>query len=188
METKDLFIDGGSIYLRAPTEEDLDGDWYKWLNDPIVTRYQDKGMFPNTMAKQKEYFLSMKNSEKDIIFAIVEKQAQKHIGCAGLHKIDCVHRKAKIGIVIGEKEYWNKGYGKLAWNMITDYGFNVLNLHRIYATVIKENIASIKSAEASGFRVEGEMRDVFFKNGKYYSALFLAVLEDEYKKKEEGIG
>jgi len=185
MEIKDLFIDGGPIYLRVPTEKDLNGNWYKWLNDPIVTRYQNKGIFPNTRAKQKEYFLSMKNSENDIIFAIVEKQTQRHIGCGGLHKIDCVHRTAEIGILIGEKEYWNKGYGKLAWSMITDYGFNRLNLHRIYATVMKENIASRKSAEASGFKVEGEMRDTFFKNGKYYSALFLAVLEGEYKKKKK---
>lgn len=178
----DIFIDSKNIFLRLPTEQDLEGNWYKWLNDPEVTIYQNKGIFQNTRDKQIEYVESIRKSSTDVIFAIVEKKDQKHIGSVGLHKIDWIHRSAELGIIIGEKEYWGKGYGKIAWNMMTYYGFNVLNLHRIYAIVFKENISSKKCAEASGFKIDGEIRDAFFKNGEYHSAFFMSVLEDEFKK------
>lgn len=179
---KDIFIDGGPIYLRLPQDSDLKGRWYQWFNDPIVTRYQNKGIFPNTAGRQKKYYLFAMNSKSDIVFAIIEKKSGKHIGCVGLHGIDPVHRHAELGIVIGEKGSWGKGYGRIAWNMITDYGLNVLNLHRIYATVMEDNTASVRSAKASGFKVEGCLRDLYFKNGKYQSALLLAVLENGFKK------
>ena len=179
---EDIFIDGGPIYLRPPEEKDLEGNWYRWLNDPATTKYQNKGIFPNTREKQRDYFISTMNSKSDVIFAIAEKKTGRHIGSTGLHKIDWVHRSAELGIVIGENECRGKGYGKLAWNMITYYGFHVLNLHRIYAIVVNENTASIKSAEASGFKIDGTMRDVFFKEGKYYSARLLSVLHDEFKR------
>jgi len=179
---KDVFIESKEIYLRLPKENDLKGNWYQWLNDPIVTRYQNKGIFPNTVQRQRKYYLFVMNSKSDIVFAIVEKKTNKHIGCVGLHNIDSIHRSAELGIVIGEKEYWGKGYGKIAWNMITYYGLKVLNLHRIYATIIRDNIASKKSAQASGFKIEGQMRDVFYKSGKYHSAFLMSVLDREFKR------
>lgn len=182
MKTKDIFIDGNKIYLRLPKEKDLRGNWYRWFNDPIITRYQNKGIFPNTLFRQKKYYTFVMNSKSDIVFAIIEKKTQKHIGCVGLHNIDPVHRSAELGIIIGEKKYWGRGYGKSAWNMITDYGFNVLNLYRIAAVVFKENIASRKSADASGFKIEGLMRDIFFKKGRYHSAYLMSVLKGEFRK------
>ncbi len=98
-----------------------------------------------------------------------------------MHNIDWVHRSADLGIVIGNKDMWGKGYGKLAWNMITYYGFHVLNLNRIGAGVFKNNIASLKSAQASGFKIEGELREYFFKNGSYHPVMILSALRNEFK-------
>ncbi len=117
----------------------------------------------------------------DIVFAIVEKKSQKHIGSVGLHNIDWVHHSAELGIVIGKKNMWGKGYGKLAWNMIAYYGFHVLNLNRIGAVIFKGNAASIKSAQVSGFKIEGELREYFFKNGSYHSVIILSALRNEFK-------
>lgn len=178
---KDVFIDGNEVYLRPINIKDARSEWYSWLNDPEVTKYQNKGIFPNTKRKQIEYFKKILKSENDVIFAIIEKKSQKHIGSVGLHNIDWIHRSAELGIVIGRKDTWGKGYGKLAWNMIASYGFNVLNLNRIAAIIVKDNIASIKSAKASGFRIEGELREFLFKNGSYRSAIILAALKKEFK-------
>lgn len=179
---KDVFLEGEKIYLRAPKTKDLKGSWYRWFNDWNVTKYQNKGTIPNTSQKQRQYFYDILNSKNDVIFAIIDKKSDAHIGCVGIHKIDWIHRSAELGIVIGEKKFWGKGYGKEAWNLATRYGFNVLNLHRISALIFKENIASRKSAIASGFTMEGLLREVFFKNGRYHSVLAMAVLEDDFKK------
>ena len=179
---KDLFIDGGEIYLRLPNRSDIKGNWYKWLNDSEVTKYQNKGIFANSREKQRQYLRQALESRNDVIFAIIHKKMETHIGSIGLHKIDWVHRSAEIGIVIGEKKFWGKGYGRIAWNLMVDYGLNVLNLHRIYAVIFEDNIPSIKAAKSSGFKYEGKMRDMFYKKGEYHSALMFSVLEKEFNK------
>ena len=107
----DLFIDGDGIYLRHLMEKDLKGRWYDWLNDSVVTRYQNKGIFPNTLQKQRKYFESLQGSSGEVVLAIVEKRTEKHIGNVGLHEIEWVHRHATLCIVIGERVFWGTGYG-----------------------------------------------------------------------------
>jgi ribosomal-protein-alanine N-acetyltransferase len=172
-----VFIQGIGIYLRELRKTDLEGSWYTWLNDSQITVFQNKGIFPNSIEKQTQYFESLINNNHDIVLAIVEEDSNKHIGCVGLHKIDWVHRSAELGIVIGDREVWGKKYGKQAWGLITDYGFNVLNLHRIFAVIIEGNIASQKSAEGAGFELEGKLRDYLFKDGKYLNGLYYSKIK-----------
>ncbi len=171
------FINGNGIFLRELRFSDLTGPWYSWLNDSEVTIFQNKGIFPNSIEKQTQYFESLINNNHDIVLAIIEEETNKHIGCVGLHKIDWVHRSAELGIVIGDKDVWGRKYGKQAWNLITEYGFNVLNLHRIFAIIIEGNIASQKSAESAGFELEGKLRDYLFKDGKYLNAFYYSKLK-----------
>ena len=179
----DCFIDGGPIYFRSPTENDVTtGNWYKWSNDCVITRYTSRGIFPNTIEDQLNYLNQMKNSSTDVIFAIIDKESNEHIGSVGLHNINWVHRVANLGIVIGKRDYLGKGYGKIAWNMITWYGFYVLNLQKINAQIMKGNVASRKSAEHSGYKLEGEIRNMFFKNGEYLNVYHMGILRDEFKK------
>jgi ribosomal-protein-alanine N-acetyltransferase len=170
------FIKGNGIFLRELRFSDLTGPWYSWLNDSEVTIFQNKGIFPNSIEKQTQYFESLINNNHDIVLAIIEEESNKHIGCVGLHKIDWVHRSAELGIVIGDREVWGKKYGKQAWNLIAEYAFNKLNLHRIFAIIIEGNIASQKSAEAAGFIQEGKLRDYLFKDGKYLNAFYYSKL------------
>ena len=168
------FIKGNGIFLREPRHSDLDSNWYKWLNDQEVTKFQNKGIFPNTYDKQLEYLKSIQSSNNDVLFSIVEDTSSEHIGCVGLHKIDWISRSAELGIIIGEKKFWGKKFGKESWGLITEYGFKKLNLHRIYAIVIEDNISSKKCAINSGFIQEGIMKDYLFKNGNYLNALLFS--------------
>lgn len=146
------FMKGDKIYLRELRISDLTGPWYTWLNDSDVTTFQNKGITPNSIEKQTNYYESLINNSNEVVLAIIEEETQKHVGCVGLHRIDWVHRSAELGIVIGDKGVWGKKYGKQAWQLISEYGFNVLNLHRIFAVIVEGNIASQKSAEAAGFK------------------------------------
>jgi ribosomal-protein-alanine N-acetyltransferase len=178
------FIQGEGIYLRELQETDLEGSWYRWFNDHSVTVFQNKGIFPNTKEKQRQYFDSLGASQSDVVLAIIEESSAKHIGNVGLHRIDWVHRSAELGIVLGDKAAWGNKYGKQAWQLITDYGFQTLNLHRIYAQIMEGNIASCKSAEAAGFKKEGYIRDVFFKNGKYLNLYYYNRIDTDQGRAE----
>jgi RimJ/RimL family protein N-acetyltransferase len=173
------FLEGDGFILRELRENDLEGNWYNWFNDSRVTTYQDKKIFPNTREKQRKYFEMLTESNSDVVMAIVDIGTNTHIGNVGLHNIDWVHRSAELGIVIGETEFYGKKYGKQAWHLITEYGFKVLNLHRISAIIMTNNIASIKCAEAAGFICEGEIRDYFYKNGVYEKVSYYNILRSD---------
>jgi RimJ/RimL family protein N-acetyltransferase len=166
------FIEGKGMYLREIRVSDLDGGWYSWFNDSEVTRLQNKKIFPNSRERQRDYYESLKRSDTDVVLAIIDAETVSHIGNVGLHHIDWIHRSAELGIVIGNKKYWGRGFGAQAWKMISVYGFDTLNLHRIYAIVMVDNTPSCRCAEAAGFEKEGEIRDYLFKNGTYYDAFY----------------
>lgn len=178
----DRVLESKDLMLRAPAVKDLAGNWYKWLNDPEVTRYQNKGHYKNTRKKQGEYLEATLKNDRDVLFAIIDKRTGRHIGSAGLHKIDAHNRSADLGIMIGEKQFWGRGYGRTAWNMVAYYGFKRLRLRRIQATVFKDNLPSLRSAFTSGFRKEGLMRDLFIKKGVSHSAFMTAALERDFRK------
>jgi len=87
-------------------------------------------------------------------------------GAIGLILQKDVYRKsAEMGYWVGEP-YWGKGFATKAVELITEYGFDKLNLLRIYAGVFDFNIASMKVLEKNGFKKEGIFRDAVLKNGR----------------------
>jgi len=173
--TADVFIEGEGIHLRGLRQEDLAGNWYRWFNDPEVTYLQDKGYRPNTLELQTQYYERIQASETDVVLAIVEAAGGRHIGNVGLHDIRWIHRTANLGIVIGEKEFWGKGYGREAWRLITAHGFETLHLNKINAVVLAGNDRSLACARAAGFVHEGTQAQQYWKHGEYRDAVLLGV-------------
>ena len=82
--------------------------------------------------------------------------------------------------IIGEKEYRSKGIGTEVAKLLLEYGFNSLNLNRIWVGNISNNIAAIKSVDKLGFKVEGILRSSIYKNSKYHDVIIRGILKDEY--------
>ena len=168
------------IYFRPLIRADLKGRWPQWFNDPEVTHFT-KGFYPNTIELQEAYFNQISGSHTDVILAIVSRSSNEHVGNVGLHQIDYVHRSAILGIVIGEKFAWGKGIGSKSWRAITNYGFSVLNLQKICATVLNGNEASLKCALNSGYKIEGRQERQIYKNGSYHDLIHLGLLREHWK-------
>jgi len=168
------------IYLRELRKSDLDGRWPHWLNDPEVTKFT-KGFYPNTRESQELYFESIANSKTDVVLAIVDRKTGAHLGNVGLHSIDCIHRTAQFGVMVGEKSAWGRGIGSRVWSLMVEYGFTVLNLHKITATVLDGNEASLKGALKAGFQIEGRQIEQVFKNGSYFDLIQLGMLRKHFK-------
>ena len=81
------------------------------------------------------------------VFAIVTKEKGSHIGNISLQNIDYVDRSAELAIIIGDKRYWGKGIGLEAWKLMMNYGFLVLNLHRLYCGCANKNLGMRRIAE-----------------------------------------
>lgn len=180
MKNKDIFIRCEGFYLRALTEDDLNGPWYQWFNDSETTRFQNKGYIPNSPQAQRDYFAKIQQSSSDVVFAIVDEASNRHIGNVGLHAIDWIHRSAVLGIVIGEKDFLGRGWGGRAWQAITDYAFDVINLHKVAATFLEGNDRSLKCALAAGYEVEGRQKQQMYKNGRYIDLIWLGITRDRW--------
>jgi RimJ/RimL family protein N-acetyltransferase len=97
-----------------------------------------------------------------------------------LFNIDLVNRSAMLGIVIGEKAYWGKGYGQEALRLLLDYGFNLLNLHSIMLGVFAFNQRAIAAYRRVGFKEIGRRRQNRMIAGKWYDAVLMDMLDSEF--------
>ncbi|MFC1992250.1 GNAT family N-acetyltransferase [Chloroflexota bacterium] len=175
------FLIGEKVYLRGLEREDLEGNYFQWLNDYEVTRLLASGTFPNSREAMEEYLTRMRTSGRDIFFAIVEKETDRHIGNLRVGDIDWIRRTASIGQLIGEKDCWGKGYGTEALKLAVEYCFNRLNLHKIVEAAASSATAAIKYMEKLGFVLEGTLRKEAFIDGEYQDALRYGLLREDYK-------
>jgi len=181
---KTPFISGEKLYLRGLEKDDLNGNMFDWAHDSEVTHYMYMGLMPNSLDLMTEEYDRLVRSDKDVVFAIVDKKTDAHIGNVGLYAINWLYRSAEYRIVIGEKDYWNKGYGTEAAALVIDYGFNKLNLNKIWLGVNEENPGAVKSYIKAGFQKEGVLREEIYRNGKYYNAVRMSILRDEFYGKK----
>lgn len=182
MMDRDAFIRSEGIVLRALRESDLAGAWYGWFNDPDVTWFQNKGILPNTPEKQATYFRRLQAADSQVTLAIECADDGKHIGNVTLKDIDWIHRTAELGIVIGEKMYWGRGFGAQGWWLITRYGILSLNLNKIVARIVKGNDRSLKAALRSGYVVEGEQAEQVYRHGQYQAMTLVGVTATRWRQ------
>ena len=107
---------------------------------------------------------------------------RKLVGSTSLGKIDYTHKNAEFGIVIGDKDYWNKGIGSEATKLIIGFGFSVLNLNSVYLTVDKENQGGQKAYKRAGFKKAGVLREHVKRKNGFSETFIMDLIRKEWKK------
>ena len=115
-------------------------------------------------------------------FYIRTLDGDRLIGFVGLIDIQWNHGDAWMGIGIGERECWGKGYGTDAVRMILQYAFTELNLHRVSLGVFSYNRRAISSYEKAGFTHEGCERQVLHRDGSRADVLYMGILRGEWER------
>ncbi len=115
-------------------------------------------------------------------FLLVLKSTNETIGRCGYHNWYNVHRKAEIGYVLYKEEHKQKGLMSEALVAVLEYGFGVMNLNRIEATIDPTNAASQKLVKKFGFTQEGILRQHYIRNGEIQDSLIFSLLREEYLK------
>ena len=105
------------------------------------------------------------------------------IGVVSFDSINWRDRDAEVGIIIGDPEFWEQGYGTDALRTILDVGFRWYNLHRVHLFVVHDNCRAIGAYEKCGFHHEGRLRDAVFIDGHYQDMLLMSILANEMPKK-----
>jgi len=112
-------------------------------------------------------------------WGVVLLETNKLIGTAGLHRINRDHRYCSIGYEI-DSPHWNKGLSTEVVRALTRYGFIQLNLNRIEAELIPQNVASARVLQKNGYRYEATRRDRLRKRHTYYDIDIYGILRREW--------
>jgi len=168
------FLEGERLYLRVIRSSDVNDAYYPWMNDPETTQYLESRFFPNSKESLLEYVKSFQSGNQDSLFlAIVLKEKHRHIGNIKLGPINRSHRFAGVGILIGEKDCWGKGYASEAIALLAEYAFRTLTLHKLIAGCYEPNQGALKAFKKAGFQIEGVRKKHRFFNGKYVDNILL---------------
>ena len=174
------FLTGQRLYLRALEASDIGEEYVGWLNDPEVTRFLGTGKFPTTPESLRRYLERFQDPATNLIFAIVDRQTERHIGNVTLNHINWITKTADTGLIIGRKEFWGKGYAFEAWTLLLEYAFERLGLRKIIAVAVDRHAGSLTVLKKLGFRVEGVLRGEWFVDGEYRDAVRLGLFREEF--------
>ncbi|HEX9617504.1 MAG TPA: GNAT family protein [Anaerolineales bacterium] len=177
-------IYGERVRLRHVEREDLP-HFVAWLNDPEV-RHGLALYLPLSNAEEENWFtelLKRPGDEQPLVIEVRGEAGWTMIGNSGFFKFDWRNRSAELGILIGDKTYWNQGYGTEVMRLLLRHGFTTLNLHRIFLRVFENNPRAIRAYEKAGFVLEGRMRQAEYRDGQYWDVLLMSVLSPEWSEK-----
>ena len=173
---------GKKCYLAPMRIEDAE-KYAVWANDQEVSEYLN---FASSSISLEAERIILDRISKEHNYAIVDSETDELIGSMGLMSINHINRTAELGIFIGNKAYWSKGYGTEAMCLLINYAYQKLNLHNIILNVYSYNERAIKAYEKVGFKKIGARRGALIRNRKMHDIILMDIIpEDFYAKHPE---
>jgi RimJ/RimL family protein N-acetyltransferase len=151
----------------------------EFINDPEVQQTMNYD-YPTSLAKTEAWFAKILLDSNRVEFTIMENDQNRIIGFCGFIDIDKATKKAELHIFIGDKQFWGKGYGRDAYKLLTNYGFQELGLNRIYGYQLDYNEKAQKAVKTIGWTVEGCLREDVFSHGSLKNRFVVAILKNEW--------
>jgi ribosomal-protein-alanine N-acetyltransferase len=176
------YLKGKRISLHGLSPEHLHSGapYFSWLDDLSLDLFGERSDFPNSPARMEAYYAKACANDGLVLMGIFDNATGRHIGNITLQQLDWVQRRGFIGYLIGDKESTGQGVAPEACLMIMYYGFNKLNLDRIWTTVAADHTASLRVAEKAGFVKEGVLRDHQMRNGQRRDMCVFGALRGEW--------
>lgn len=173
---------GKKVYLDAVTREDLPKLMY-WRNLPEYRKHFREYRELNMDMQLRWYESKVLNDNSTEMFAIRMNDTDELLGCCGLCYINWVHRNADLSLYIGwEKSYIDKeGYAEEACQLLFDYGFKELGLQKIWTEIYCFDKKKLELYKKMGFSIDGELRNQYFYDGKWWNSYMLSLLTEEWK-------
>lgn len=178
---KDCFIEGDLIYLRLPDiqRDVIDGNWHEWFNDDNITEYLYHGVYPNNLDKQISIVEDNLTKDDMVLLSIVDKTTDKICGIVSLKDIDLLNRVAEVTIVM-DKENYPENSPFEVWALITQYGFDKLNLNKINSGHHFGLWKWVNKIELIGYKLEGYIKSTHIKYGKVNDMVRVGITAKDY--------
>lgn len=172
-------IEGQNIFLRRLEEIDVGDAYLEWMRDPQVTQYLESRDQTHTLESLRAYVHAMNASPRNHLFGIFLSYSNAHIGNIKIGSIREPHRSADLGLLIGQRAAWGKGYGTEAIVLATRYALEQLRLNKLWAGTYAENIGAYHAFMKAGYREVGRFRRHILINGRYIDSILVEKCRDE---------
>lgn len=179
---------GPRVTLRAIGRDDLPRLWA--FNNDLAVELAGGGDPPMPQAFDRlvaDYERDWATGGRDNAAFAIEADDQV-IGACQLYHFNEAARTAELGIAIGDKQYWGRGYGREAVGLLLEYGFRYRNLRRIWLWCHAANERGIGAYRACGFVEEGRLRQHVWSDGHYDDAVYMGVLREEWTARQASEG
>ncbi len=175
------FLDGSRVYLREVRAADVTENYYRWMNDPAVTRYLEVRYTPRSMDNIRGFVAAMDGKADEVFLAVCLRDGDRHIGNVKVGPVNWVHRFADVSLLIGETDCWGRGYATEAIRLVCRFAFGTLNLRKLIAGAYAPNVGSIRAFEKAGFAREGLIRGRFVADGTPVDHVLLGLLAQDFR-------
>ncbi|MCB9419229.1 MAG: GNAT family N-acetyltransferase [Ardenticatenaceae bacterium] len=175
---------GEKVTLRPFKKEDLLRA-YEFEND-VETRLlaQIDPPLPLSMAWLEAKFERQHNMADDPVAWFAIEADDKYIGKCGLNAFRQADQTCELGIEIGNKAYWGKGYGRDAVNLLLDYAFRLRNVRKVTLATSSHNERAIRAYRACGFVEEGRLHEQQWCNGRYVDWVFMGIFRRDWEQRD----
>ncbi len=158
----------------------------QWTRDAGYLRLQDTEIASMETPEEVAAFIDRENeSSSAYLFGVRRNSDDVLVGTVGLFDIAWGNRTAWVGVGIGQREDWGKGYGSDAMGLVIRYAFDELNLHRLQLTVIDYNPRALKMYEKLGFVREGAYREFVERDGARHDLILYGLLRPEWREQPQ---
>lgn len=182
--TSEDLLQGKLVRLTAEDTQVIAEAFCRWWRDTGYSRLSTTDPARSNSVKMTKEWIEehLSNDQPDNYhFMIRTLEEDRLIGDIGLDGIDWKHGEAFVGISIGERSDWGKGYGSDAMRILLKYAFHELNLHRVSLDVFEYNPRAIRSYEKVGFVFEGRTRKFLNREGQRWDMIFMGILLSEWE-------
>ncbi len=168
---------GDKCYL-SPIDTDHASAFTEWLNDPEVAA--SVGVTRRILNVAGERDALAKLAERPYHFAIVALEGDRLLGGCGIDDVSAVDRTGRLGIMIGDKRFWDRGFGTDAVRLLLRFAFLALNLNNIKLTAHAFNQRAIRCYEKCGFKRCGYWPDSWYHDGALHGSVFMHLLRANF--------
>jgi RimJ/RimL family protein N-acetyltransferase len=150
-------IKGTKVKLRTKILSDAEND-YRWQTDPELSDLDAvpplNMSFPDYVEDYKDTLRHPSSYRHTLAVLTLDGT---HIGNCVYYNIDRVMKEAEIGIMIGDRNFWDKGFGTDTINTLINYVFRHHNFKRLYLKTLTKNLRAQSSFSKSGFTIFGKL-------------------------------
>lgn len=173
-----LFLEGNLVYIRTLQHSDLP-IIVTWKNDPELADLIKGWAIQTNLSIENRRFNKILDMGDSVRLLITIKDGTP-IGLIAISDIDKTNKKASLGMFIGNKAFWNKGYGSDALKLMLKYCFRQLDFNRIGLEVFDYNLRAIQMYTKVGFKIEGTQRQGLWRKDQYHDIYLMGILKEEF--------